>query len=304
MMLTTVTLDTFVDRALMELQGPAEVGARVVMGSNALVDGTDAQFLLTGTTQANPSDLIEFGSELLLVTAKTTDVDPLYTVARGYYGSTNAGAVAAGSVGTVNPTWSRMRVGEAVRRAFPRLEALGLPVVKSGTFTRTAGLQYVSMPTETRSVQRVGYFGEDGRFWEIDRWRYFEDVPTSVISTGKIVRLPAYVADTDALQITYTTPYRWSTWPSNPIGASTIGVPEGAEDLPSSYAVAWLLSAREISRSDLDRAEEWNRGEPQRGGVSLSLARAAWQNFYRQLDEARRLDPVTPARPYIKMARF
>lgn len=301
MMLSTVTLGTLVDRALMELQGPAEVGLRVVMGANDLPNTTDTQFLLSGDP-VNTSDLIEFGSELVLVTGKTSDVDPMYTCARGYYNTTKAAAL-AGAVGTVNPTWARIRVAEAVKRAFPRLEAFGIRPVKAQTFTRVVDQRYLEMPANTRNVQRVGQLDDDGLFLEIDRWSYFEDLPTSKISTGKIVRLPRLGAAGDEYEITYTTPYRWSTWPAEPAEGSTVEIPEGAEDLPASYAVAWLLSAREISRAELDRATEWNQSEPQRGGVSLSLARAAWQNFYRQLDEARRLDPVPIARPYVKLSR-
>jgi hypothetical protein len=95
----------------------------------------------------------------------------------------------------------------------------------------------------------------------------------------------------------------WSSHPTEPTESATVTLPEGAEDLPALYASAWAVSSREISRGEIDRAEEWNRSEPQRGGVSLSLSKMLWQNFYRSLDEVRRLSPLPVNRPYVKMSR-
>lgn len=300
----TVTLGELVDRALLELQSPLETGAQVVMGSTALSTVNATTMTLSGDQAANVTDVIEFGSELVLVTAKNTDPDPIYTVSRGYYGTT-AAVHTAGTVGTLNPPWPRFRVADAVKRAFARLEAMGLPLRQTGTFNRTSETQYVEMPAATRRVLRVGYFAPStGRFFEMDRWRFFQDLPTTVISSGCIVRLPSYIADDDDLEITYVIPYRWSTHPADPDEDATISMPEGAEDLPPAYAVAWLLSAREVSRQSLSIAEEWNRAEPSRNGISLSLVRAKWQDFYRTLDEAKRLDPPPVHRPYIKQPRI
>jgi hypothetical protein len=296
----SVTLSALVDKALLELQGPTGAGRQVVMSGTVLTDPASRQLTLAGTDTVAVSDVIQFSDELMLVTDVT---DGVITVSRGYYG-TLATTYQDGQVGFVNPPWPRKRVAEGVKRSFPRLEALGVPLVRSATFSRVADMQYVEMPAETRDVLHVGYFDSSGRFWDIPQWRYFQDLPTSKVTSGKIVRLPSFVANADELEITYRVPYRWANHPDAPYGDTTIEVPEGAEDLPSTYAAAWCLSAREVSRSELDVAEEWNRGEPQRGGVSLSLVRAKWQEFYRALDEARRLNHIPTHRPYVRMPRF
>jgi hypothetical protein len=300
----TVSLEALVDKALYELQGPAEQGLLVSLTSEALADAADTEFTLTGDIGANVSDLIEFGSELVLVTDKSEDATPVYTVSRGYYGTT-AVAHSQGTVGVVNPQYPRIRVAEGVRRSLARLEALGLPLLMSGTFTRTTNLQYVEMPAETRDVLHVGYFEPTtGRFWDIPGWRFYDNVPTGKVSTGKIVRLPRFVYNADQLEVTYKVPYRWSNHPSAPTESATVDLPEGAEDLPAIYAAAWLVTAREVSRADLAKAEEWNHAEPMRGGVSTGLIRLKWQDFYRTLDEAKRLQPAPVHRPYVKMERF
>jgi hypothetical protein len=302
----TVTLGSLIDRALLELQGPAEQGMRVVLADSGLDNTGGTTFTLLaidGITSANPTDLIEFGSELVLVTEKTDDPVPVYTCARAYY-MTTAAAHVAGSIGHVNPSHPRRRVAEGIRRSFARLEALGIPNRKVNTFVRSDGFSYLEMPADTRDVLQVLYWGTDGRLLPLDGWRFFDTVPTAKFSTGKALNLGRYVADEDELEIVYTTPYRWSSFPDDPTEDATIVMVEGTEDLPALYASAWVLSAREISRSELDRSEEWNRSEPLERGQSGALVRARWQEFYRALDEARRLDPPPQPLVYVRRPKF
>ena len=52
-----------------------------------------------------------------------------------------------------------------------------------------------------------------------------------------------------------------------------------------------MVDSREISRTQIDRTEEWSRTEGFERGQTGALVRARWQAFYRALDEARRLNP-------------
>lgn len=295
----TVTLSTLVDRALEELQGPSELGKKVVR--SAALTASETTFTLSDTTPS-VSDLLEFGDELMLITGKSTDTNPTFTVSRGYY-QTTAVAHDAEEVGYVNPQWNRHRVAGAVRRAFARLEGLGVPLLKS-----TAGGPEESVDSDLRMVLSIPSEARD--VWnvrqdliEVEHWEFIEDLPTSDYPTSKVVRLPKWVQDDDWFNVVYRAPYRWDSFPDEPTGTSEIELPEGAEDLPAAYAAAWLTSAREISRTELDRATEWNASEPSRGGVSQSLVRAKWQEFYRALDEVRRLDTPLPRRPYVRRRR-
>jgi hypothetical protein len=291
----TVTMSTLIDRALEELQGPAELGKRVVLSTTMTTSTTS---ILLSDSNLGVGDVVELGSELVMVTNIASA--PTYTVARGYYGTT-AATHAINDVGSVNPQWNRKRVAGAVRRAFPRLEALGVPLIKTTTAFPVETLDnanrwVLEIPAETRDVWNVRV-----DLTEVTHWEFVEDV--TGYSTGKVVRLPVWVDEDAQHTVVYRAPYRWSTYPSDPVEASTIVVPEGAEDLPAAYAVAWLVAAREISRSEIDRAQEWATGEPQRGGVSAAVERARWQSFYRQLDEVRRMDPPLPRRPYVRRRR-
>lgn len=289
-MATELTLDQLIDRTLFDLGNPGELGRQVVVGSTALTTVSSTTLTLSDASGVNPSDIIELGNELVLVTSKSSDATPVLTVSRGYYGTTKS-THAEGTVGTVNPTHPRRRIAEAIRRSFTRLEALGIPYVKSATVNRETGEPVVQLPVDVREVYQVLYIGSDGKVYEMSRWEYFDDLPTAKFSSGKALNVSELVEDEDDLEIVYRAPYRWSTYPSDPTGDSTIEIPEGAEDLPSLYAAAWLVSNREISRLELDRAEEWGRTEMTQRGAGPALVRAKWQEFYRALDEARRLDP-------------
>jgi hypothetical protein len=296
-----VTLGELIDRTLLQIQSAPEQGGAVTIASDLPL--SDNQFTLSSSVDGmNVSDVVEFGTELMLVTGKSADADPEYTVSRGYY-QTEAMIHTAGDVGQVNPTWPRRRIAEGVRRCFTRLEALGLPLFRSGLFFPVESVADTSqlvleLPEATRDVLSVRY-----GLSELARWHFVDDLPTSEYSSGKVVRLPRSTSTTAEFSVTYRIPYRWSTHPVVPGESATIDLPEGAEDLPCAYAVAWLVSAREVSRSDIDRAEEWSRSEPMRNGASQGVVRGLWQEFYRGLDEARRLDPPLPRRPFIRRSR-
>jgi hypothetical protein len=300
MILQTVLLSTLIDRALKQVRGPYEVGRPIAR--SASLDAVQTTFTLVGTVA--PLEMLEFGSELMLVTARNSDPDPIYTVIRGYYGST-AVAHGANEAGLAGPIFSRQAAKDGVIASFPCLEANDVTIVQSAIFTpiidpadTLEGRVIVAMPAETRDVLNVAY-GLD----ELPRWRFFEGVPTATYSTGKVIFLPFGWPTTGGdLQVKYTTPYRWSGHLSggDPTDETeSVQLPEEAVRLPSTYAAAWVLQGREVSRTEIDRSEEWARTEPLRGGVSGQVVQRHWQKFYRDLDEAKRVDPPLPHRPIV-----
>lgn len=300
MIFQTVTLGTLIDRALKQVRGPYEVGRPIARSVS--LDAVTTTFTLTGTVA--PLEILEFGSELMLVTLKSTDPDPVYTVIRGYYGTT-ATTHGANEAGLAGPIFTRQAAKDGVVACFPHLEANGLPLVQTAVMDPVTdpaltldGRVVVELPADTREVYSVRYGLED-----VPRWRLFEALPTSVYSTGKALFLPYGWAAGYELYVTYSTPYRWSGHPTGgePTSESeTVTLPEEAVYLPSTYAAAWMLQGREISRHELDRSEEWARTEPLRGGVSGQVVQRHWQKFYRDLDEAKRIDPPLPRRPFVR----
>jgi hypothetical protein len=304
MELLTVSMSELVDRALLELHAPSERGLRVVIGDDALGATDTTTFTLShGAEFVNRTDVIEFGNELVLVTGKSDDLVPVFTAARGYFG-TEPGEYLTGVDGTVNPPFPRFRVAEGVRRSFPRLDALGVHVVKSDVVLKEFGQAYALLPAGTKDVYDVWYFAPGGRLVDLDRWRFDHSLPTDRFPTGAAVRLPYYVEDGDELHIRFRVPYRWDSFPDPPSMDSQILVPEGAEDLPALYAACFMVSAREVSRHEIDRSEEWARtADISERGSPGALVRAKWQEFYRALDEARRVNHVPARRTYRPMPK-
>lgn len=301
MQTTTVTLSDMINRTLFELEAATEKGVPVVMSSlDTLENDTDTQFKLA-SGQLAVSDIVEFGSELCLVTVKSGATPPIYTVQRGYYNTTPVEHV-GGTVGHANPQFPRRRIADFLDRARTRMEALGVPMVTSETVDREAGLRQVVLPADTRQVLQVLYVNPStGRVLELDGWFEYMNVPVTVASTGKLLMLPWYVTDSDELVLVYTEPHVWGT-ATFPDETATLSLPVGTEDVPVAYAAAMAVGGREISRQQLDRAEEWARTEPLRGNGGGALVRAKWQDFYRVLDEARRVvqAEVPKTRPLIK----
>jgi hypothetical protein len=296
--LLTITLGTLVDRALAEARNMYEVGRPVVRAES--LSTSDNTFTLN--VDANIGNILEFGSELILVTDKSADATPVYTGQRGYFGTT-AAARSAAEAGILDPTYTRRQTALGVQRAFPAMEAGRVRPRHTAAFTAiddpTAtvdGRVVVELPTAATDVLGVRY-GLD----KIPGWQLLTDVDTDVFTDGRVLLLP-YGWDTSwGVTVTYEAPYRWSTYPDDPVEASTVQVPEQAQFVPSTYATAYLLSGREYSRTELDRAEEFSRSEPVRGGASRATVRDAWAAFYRALDEARRTDNHIPERPYVEM---
>jgi hypothetical protein len=299
------SLDALIDDTLQEVAQYDERGYRVQLDGTGLPATNSNTLSLVNAERVSTSDVIEFGDELVLVTDVSAAATPVVTVARGYDGTTPA--VHAGtSLGLVNPQFARARVGRALQTAMTRLDAARIFIVKAQTFSRTPGLQYIVMPEDCRQVIRVGVFDEStGRFEEnVDGWRFFDNLPTTNVSTGKIVRVPRFVMDDDELAVTYRSAYRWSTYPNDPDGPATITLPEGAQDLPALYAAARLCSHREMSRIDLDRSEEWSKSQSVVQGVTSGIVRQMWQEFYKALAEAQSLNPIDIPRPYVPKRRF
>lgn len=292
----SVTMSTLVDRTLEQVQTFTELGKTVVR-TNALT-ASETTFLLTGFTAA-VSDVLEFGTELMLVTAKSSAVDPVYTVSRGYYGTT-AAAHDALEVGRLNPQWNRKRVATAIQDAFRALEAFDVIVLTTTVVTPTESAEdqnrfVLAVPADAREVRIVR-----NDLVELTGWEFLEELPTADYPTGKVIRLPRWIDTTHDFAVVYRGPYRWSTYPDTPDEDATITVPEGADSLPCAYAAAWLLSSREISRQELDRGQEYSTTEPVRGGISAALVRSMWAEFYRKLDEVRRMDPAPTRRPFVR----
>lgn len=291
---TTVTLGDLVNETLAELYAVTEYPRSVTVGSAALETVQATTLTLgDGADSVGVSDVLEApAGELLLVVGKSSDAVPVFTVSRGYMGTARE-TVATGGTLLLNPTHPRTRIVRALQRAFDGPLTAHLPLITSEVFNQPDDMVHVPLPERCLRVFEVRYMDPGaGRIIDIDGWVFEDHVPVTVVPSGKALRVPTVVAPDDDLWVTYHSVYEWS--------GDTVRLPVGARDLPVLFAVAYLVSGREVSRTELDRVEEWNQEQAVRQGISIRITRELWGNFYRRLDEAKRVNPVPKTRVYRK----
>ena len=243
---------------------------------------------------------LELGSEVCLVTGVSADTVPVITVNRGYVNTTKS-AHPTGTTVKIEPLWTREEVARWVKRAYNVVFNKYLPRKVTDVYTREDDLQYITLPTDTLQVFSVRHMSTvSGRVVDIGQWRWETDIPGELVSTGNLLRVPSTIENDDELIVVYQRPY---TWTGTGTEDDTIDQPYGSEDLAPLWASAYAMARREVSRSELDKIEEWNQDQAIRAGVNLRAIRDAWGEFYRRLDEARDLHPVPRHRPYRKMPR-
>ncbi len=293
---TSVTLGNLIEETLDSVYRSAERPSPVVVGSNAIDDDADVTFTLS----AGSLDITDRAEgplgELLLVTGKSADATPIYTASRAYQNTTKADHP-TGTIFLKNPDFTRSQVSRWIQRAVSSIMNTELPYWESNQFSRHPDFQYVELPADSLKVLRVRYFGLiEGRFADVGGWE-FQEVPTGLVSNGRILRTPASVSEDDKLIIDIQRPYLFT----GDGEAATVPLPVAGQDIPVLYAAAYGQSRREVSRAELDKIEEWNQDQAIRAGVNLRMIRDMWGEVYRRVDEAKRVHRMPKTRPYQKI---
>lgn len=296
----TFRLGDLVEQSISSMLRPAErpLQLEVAAGLNT---NSDRLLTLSDGASVGVSSLLEHQDELMLVTAKSDDLVPVFTVSRGYAGSAVRSPLLSGATVRRDPPFARSEVGLWVRRSVLNLEA-HLPRVDSFESLREPGRQRIVLPADTLDVVQVRHMNYlSFRTVDVGGWQFEDHLPAGVVATGKMLRLPAGIGDDDSLIVTVKRAYAW-------VGSGTeddtIDLPVGADDLPVLYASAYGQMRREVSRAELDKIEEWNQDQAIRAGVNLRLTRELWAEYYRRLDEARRVHRVPVHRTFRKRARI
>lgn len=306
----TAAFSELIEETLDNLYADSERPLQVTVGSNALSGASDTDFTLATSAEweaVNTTDILESGSELLLVTAKSADATPVFTVVRGYSGTTKVDA-ATGATMLLNPLWTRERIKRALTRCFRSVLATHLPYIKATTLFKVANTNYMQVPAEALRVTGLGYVDPNNKkYVPLHQWQMEDNLPVTGITgvtTGKLVTLNPVVTNTTTLLLSYERAYKWTTGDTAPASeADTVELHFGSEPLPALWAAAFLVAGREVTRLQIDKVEEWNHEASVRAGVNLRMVRDLWQGFYRALDEARRVPNMPRHRPYRKLRK-
>ena len=295
---TTVTLGTLIDDTLEMLYRTSERPFQITVGSNALDDAADTGLTVDDATRVQMTDVLEFGSELCLITAKSSDATPVLTVARGYAGTAASGGQPTSTVALINPPWPRNSISSYISRCLNSLMNAHLPSLVTESMTRVTNLQYITMPETCMRVYSMRHLiSQTGRIMDVGGWQFETDLPTGIVSTGKALRVPTSVENNDTMLVVYQVPYTFTGGTED----DTVALPLGSEDIPALWAAAYATTRREVSRNDVSKIEEWNQEAAQRQGVNLRWARELWGEVYRRVDEAKKMQNIPKYRPFRKV---
>jgi len=296
----TVTMSDLVEEVLDKLYRPSERPRQAQLAE--AVASNDTAFDLDSVSAGNmaPTDVLEFGRELMLVTAVS---GVQVTVSRGYNGTT-AAAHDVSTLGTINPTYPRHLVDREIRKCVKNSMQKELPLVVSETLYAGSGSNATDQ--SMRDIDEDAIDVLDVRYREpltlrIDKVRGYWDLedflPDEAGYTGKQLKVPRGYWDKDLI-VTYTCLYSWAGSGES----ATLTVPLLSSDLPVLYAVAALQTGVEVSRQEFDQIEEWPQQERNARGANVRLLQALWGQYYQQLDAAKGMQNLTPRRPYRRMA--
>lgn len=301
------TLKTLVDRTLSRLVSPREFPYLVELGGSPLTGAeTDRTCTLRDASRVAPTDVLEFGEELLLVSGRSSDAVPVLTVVRGYMGSPVSTHL-SGDIGFKDPRYPRWDVTQTVRQALSAGITSSVPAVSSETFTVLPESSLIQLPDNVFDVIRVQVLDSQGRLVDLSRWDFIDFLPAAHWPSGKGLQINTGPGESDVFWVTYTHPYTWlegGVATNDPTPDSVVEIPSGAVDLPVLWTAATLATGRELSRTDFDRVEEWSQEQAVRQGVNLRLVRELWGEFYRRVDEVKKTRPIKRHRPFQRMRGF
>ena len=298
---TTLTLSDLIDETLSNLYRGAERPRQITVTATALDDAGATTFtcsnpeLVPVTTRLETPD-----GEEMIVTGITDDDTPIVTVSRAFNNTPATSGQPTGTALLIEPRWGRKEIQRWIGRWFSGPGNTFFPSMLSTTMNRAPGLQYVSLPADTIRVLSVRHYSTlTGRIVDVGGWQHEKQLPADVVATGQALRVGSMIWDEDDLIVLTQQPYEWSGDTED----ATIDLVVGAGDLPILYAAAYGIARREVTRVELDKVVEWNQEQAARAGINLRLLRDMWGEYYRRVDEARKIQDVPRHRPYRKRAK-
>lgn len=293
---STLTMSTLIEEVLDKVYRPVERPRQVELTTAATANDTTIDADSVAADNLAPTDLLEFGRELMLVTAVSGTT---VTVSRGYNGTTAAAHV-INTLGNINPLYPRHVVDREIRKCVKNSLQKDLPFVESEVMYSDPSEESLRiLPEEAIDILDVRYqqpvtlkVSKLKGSWGIEDW-----LPAEIAYTGKQLRVPLGYWDKDLI-VTYSCVYAWT----GAAESATLKVPLLAEDLPVLYAVASLQTGMEVSRQEFDQVEEWPNQERNARNANVRLLQALWGQYYQQLDAAKGIQNVPLRRPYRRMS--
>ena len=243
--------------------------------------------------------VIEVGSELMYVTAKTGDTQ--VSVIRGYGGSTaSATGHPVDSIVRVSPKFPTHRIVQSINDELADLSTpnSGLFQMLTTSFTYNGGVDGYDLNTGSNvvnSVYSVTYadVGSEASEPEVMSWRLKRNRDTANFSSGLALILYTAAWPGQKVTVSYKSPLTPIT--DGTTARSATGLQSTAYDLPPLGAALALMTTAPIRREFLD-AEGTSRmaEEVPAGAISASMRDLRFRRDQRVQSEAARLAAMYP----------
>ena len=243
--------------------------------------------------------VIEVGSELMYVTAKTGDTQ--VSVIRGYGGSTaSATGHPVDSIVRVSPKFPTHRIVQSINDELADLSTpnSGLFQMLTTSFTYNGGVDGYDLNTGSNvvnSVYSVTYadVGSEASEPEVMAWRLKRNRDTANFSSGLALILYTAAWPGQKVTVSYKSPL--TPIPDGTTARSATGLQSTAYDLPPLGAALALMTTAPIRREFLD-AEGTSRmaEEVPAGAISASMRDLRFRRDQRVQSEAARLAAMYP----------
>jgi hypothetical protein len=307
---TDVTLATLIEDTLNILMRTGERPLLVTVdAANPLDDDADTSVDVTDASDLSVHDRLEWGTEISVITAISSNT---LTLARAQYGTTaDTAGQAAGAQAVVNPTWERHLVQRTLERYLQSSLPAALPfrdVVKS---SRTTDKGWVELDAAVMQVFELYLIDSQGEKDNIDQFEFQPTWPTDLATSGKVCKVPTWVADDTDLYLLVEKPYQWYATggttardPNAPTAETdVVRLLHGSDELPSLYAAAYLVTGRELTRLELDAVDEWNQEAALRQGISIRIVREFWMQYHERLQDQKAQHWMRKGRPFVRRKR-
>jgi hypothetical protein len=298
-----VTLGRLVEDALAYLYHHMERPRPVFVGDIDLTTNSTVLSILP-PEEISPTDRLERGHEIMLVTAKDESTSPpQFTVIRNYELTPNEGAAPSGTALLKNPRWKRYDVYRALLQGLRGAVWTNLPFTVEDQYPITGMARTIPLPEDTLGVARVGYDNDPyfGVRW-VDDWQYIRDYGGSPVL--QVSPVQAIVTSTLRVKRKVEYPISVDPVPETAVGEQAkVTLWRGTEDIVALWAAAYRMTGREMGRAEVNAMESWNVDAAQRRDVNIKAVQTIWNQVYSRLDEAKRTHPQDIHRPYRRRHR-
>ena len=228
---------------------------------------TDTQVTVSETYRVGEGQLLEMGSELVLVT-DFDDINRVADIERGMFGTT-AASHAENSLIVVSPRVYRSDVLGLINACLNELYP-DLYVIDSGSLTYDGAVIGYELDSSVGGILRVrAQRSATAKDWApVGDWSFDPESDTTDFASGKSLMIRHALDRASKVRYTYIKPFSTVSVEGDDLEA-TAGLQSYMVELPYLYAMTKLMVLEEVERSQIIAAENHQRSQDVPGFLAL-----------------------------------